>query len=436
MVSQPDLPTSNEVASVVAVDEEEGENNDSKIANVNENDHDNDNIHKPRPRHVLPLIVISQFCGTSLWFAGNAVLADLVQDDNESARGYLTSVVQFGFIVGTLASAVMNIADRFRPTQIFMYSSLLGATLNALIPLWSSTAGLVCLRFGTGICLAGIYPVGMKVAADWFPSGLGRALGWLVGALAVGSAIPFLLKQIPQSWQALLWETSGLAALGGMAIGCLVHDGPYRKAGTKMDPSVVWTLFQNVPFRGAAFGYFGHMWELYAFWTWCPVVWRAYITEQQQTNPDGAAASWDENAITFGVLAIGGVGCVIGGFLSVKYGSALVAFVSLATSGILCLLSPALFLAPPIFMLIAYLIWGLAVVADSPQFSSLVATTAPATNKGTALTIVNCIGFTITIGSIQLLGVPLSEQYIFVLLAPGPLFGLWNLRHHVFKEAG
>jgi MFS family permease len=391
-----------------------------------------------RPAHILPLIVASQFAGTSLWFAGNAVLPELIvdwEDQNngdsipESAGGYLTSVVQLGFIVGTLASALMNLADRFRPTQVFLWSSLIGAVLNALIPFWKSTVGLVFLRFGTGIALAGIYPVGTKVAADWYPSGLGRALGWLVGALAVGSAIPFLLKQINQPWEALMWETSGLAALGGLTVGIIVPDGPFRKAGTKMDPSVVWTLFRdNRPFRGAAFGYFGHMWELYAFWTYMPVVWGAYIQTQ------GSIASWDASAVTFVVLAIGGLGCVIGGLLSDKYCSAWVAFVSLAVSGLLCLLSPALFLAPPAIMVIAYLIWGLAVVADSPQFSSLVATTVPATNKGTALTIVNSIGFAITIGSIQLLGVPLSEQYLYLLLAPGPVFGLWCLRWHVFPE--
>jgi len=387
-----------------------------------------------RPAYILPLIVAAQFAGTSLWFAGNAVLPDLVdewEDEGvnipDSARGYLTSVVQLGFIVGTLLSALLNLADLFRPTHVFMWSALVGAVFNALIPFWKSTVGLVLFRFGTGIALAGIYPVGMKVAADWFPFGLGRALGWLVGALAVGSATPFLLNQINQPWQTLLWETSGLAALGGIAVGILVPDGPGRKPGLKLDPSVVWTMFRDPPFRPAALAYVGHMWELYAFWTWCVVVWEAYIVTQK-------GLSWDASTITFGVLASGGLGCVVGGLLSETYGSALVAFVSLATSGLMCLLSPALYLAPPAIMLIAYLIWGMAVVADSPQFSSLVATTAPAANEGTALTIVNCIGFTITIGSIQLLSVPLPEQYLFLLLAPGPALGLWWMRALAFPN--
>lgn len=383
-----------------------------------------------RPAYILPLIVVSQLAGTSLWFAGNAVLDDLIddwgEDDNinisSSARGYLTSVVQLGFIAGTLMSALLNLPDRFPPTRLFMLCSLAGALFNAIIPFWKSLGGLISLRLLTGICLAGIYPVGMKVASDWFQNGLGRALGWLVGALAVGSALPFLLNRLPQPWEALLWETSILASIGGLAVGFLVPTGPYHKAGTRMDPSIVWTLFEDAEFRAASFGYFCHMWELYAFWVWCPTVWEQYLS-----TPQGDSVSWDENSVTFAVLAVGGLGCVLGGLLSDWYGSAVVAFGALFTSGTLCLLSPALFLAPPAVMLLAYLLWGLTVVADSPQFSSLVASTAPATSKGSALTIVNCIGFAITIGSIQLLDVPISEQFLFILLAPGPILGLWNM---------
>lgn len=381
-----------------------------------------------RPAYILPLLVASQFAGAGLWFAGNAVLPDLIKarDVSNSARSFLTSIVQLRFIVGTLVSALTNIADRFRPTLVFLWASLAGAFLNALIPLWESTTALVLLRFFTGVALAGVYPVGMKVAADWFVEGLGRALGWLVGALAVGCAVPFLLKQIDQSWQALLWETSALAALGGLAVGFLVPDGPHRKPATKLDPSVAWTLFSDTQFRSSAFGYFGHMWELYAFWTGCPAVWEAYLTAH-------SSLPWDATLITFGVMATGGLGCALGGLASIQYGSAVVAFAALSVSGLFCILSPALFNAPPVVMLIAYLIWGFAVVADSPQFASLVATTAPSTNKGTALTIVNCIGFAITIGSIQLLGAaPVPKQYLFLPLAPGPLFGLWNMPQHVF----
>lgn len=382
-----------------------------------------------RPWFVLPAIVSSQFAGTALWFAGNAVLPDLSEAWGlpDSSLGLVTSSVQLGFIGGTLIFALLNIADRFLPTYVFMICALLGASLNALIPLCDgSLAGLLFLRFATGVSLAGIYPVGMKVASDWYETGLGKALGWLVGALALGSSFPFLLRQIPQSWQALLYETSSVAAIGGVVVGCLVPNGPYRKAaGKKLDPKVVWTIFQDPLFRSAALAYWGHMWELYAFWTWCPVVWEAYLEEQGDTT-------LTPSIVTFLVIALGGLGCVLGGYASTKYGSAWVAFGSLATSGLLCTLSPLVYEIPvPGIVLVIYLVWGMAVVADSPQFSTLVAMTAPPESKGTALTIVNCLGFAITIASIQLLAVDISEQFLFLLLAPGPLFGLWSLRAHV-----
>lgn len=380
-----------------------------------------------RPAYILPAIVAGQFAGTALWFSGNAVIPDLVAEwDNfdESSVAFLTSSVQLGFILGTFVFALLSIADRYLPTKVFMVCALAGAACNAILPACGPTeslGGLVFLRLATGFFLAGIYPVGMKVAADWYESGLGLALGWLVGALAFGSSFPFLLRQIPQSWQALTWETSAIAAFGGLAVGFLVPNGPYRKAGTqKLDPSIICALFRDQKFTSAAISYWGHMWELYAFWTWTPVVWESYLEEQNNDN-------WSPSLVTFFVIAFGGLGCVMGGYLSARYDSARVAAGSLAISGSLCLVSPALYLTPPGVMLAAYLIWGMAVVADSPQFSTLVAQTAPSESKGTALTIVNCIGFAVTIGSIQLLAVPISSQYLFLLLVPGPIIGLWSL---------
>lgn len=387
-----------------------------------------------RPAYILPAIVGSQFAGTALWFAGNAVLPELEWDKlDESSLGYLTSSVQFGFIVGTLVFALLSIADRFLPNKVFCLCAILGAICNALLPLCSpsqSLAGLIVLRLATGFCLAGIYPVGMKVAADWYQVGLGKALGWLVGALALGSSFPFLLLQIPQSWEALIWETSGLAMMGGIVIGYLVPKGPYRKASNQkgLDPSVICALFEKKQFAAAAVSYWGHMWELYAFWTWTPMVWTAYLSDNDISD------WWSPSLVTFMIIAIGGLGCVIGGYLSIRYGSAAVAFGSLAISGSLCLLSPLLYMAPVGVFFVAYLIWGMAVVADSPQFSTLVAQTAPTESKGTALTIVNCVGFAITIGSIQLLAVPLPEQYLFLLLVPGPILGLICLWAHHLRD--
>lgn len=379
------------------------------------------------PFHILPLIVFSQFAGTSLWFAGNAVMSDLMKDFGipDSALGYLTSSVQFGFILGSLVSAIFNLADRYLPTRVFLVSALLGAAANATIPYWGKTIpALVVLRLMTGVCLAGVYPVGMKVASDWYMKSVGRALGWLVGALVLGTAFPFLLRQIDQDWRLLIWETSMLAAVGGLLMGLLVPNGPFRKPSPSLDPRAAWIIFSEFPdLRAAALGYFGHMWEAYAFWTWCPVVWKAII-EQQETG-------WDPSLVTFCVISVGAIGCIIGGIVSQRVGSVHVAFWTLAVSGLCCLISPLLFYTPPALSLTVYLLWGAAVITDSPQYSSLVATAAPAEKKGTALTIVNCIGFAVTIGSIQLLGVPIQEKYLFLLLAPGPLLGLFFMKRLV-----
>ncbi|KAL7577580.1 hypothetical protein ACA910_015108 [Epithemia clementina (nom. ined.)] len=251
---------------------------DAENSRSRKDDDDDDEI----PSRILPCIVYSLFAGTSLWFAGNAVLPAFMDELNlpNSSLQILTSAVQAGFIVGTLVSAASNITDRFRPTRIFLCSALGGAILNGLIPLIvHDLAGMTSLRFLTGVCLAGIYPVGMKVAADWYQNGLGQALGFLVGALVLGTAFPFLLRQIPQPWEWLLFETSLLAASGGILLVTAVADGPHRKAGAAMfDPNIIWSVFQACDFHVAALGYFGHMWELYAFWTWCPQVWDAYLT--------------------------------------------------------------------------------------------------------------------------------------------------------------
>ena len=376
----------------------------------------------PVPRRILPIIVLAQFCGTSLWFATNSITGALGLRDDQI--GYSTSAVQFGFILGTLIVATTRIADLLSPSLLFCVSCVLGAICNAILAFLPSFVPLMLLRILTGMTLAGIYPIGMKIASDWFgPQQIGRALGWLVGALVLGTAFPFLLRQIPQPFQLLLFETSALAALGGITMYWTVSDGPHRSPpvpGGQHQGTAggIVRLFREYPrFRGAAVGYFSHMWELYAFYTYCPVVWQAYIDEHD--------LALDAGLITFYIIAMGSVGCVVGGYISLRYGNAVVAYGSLAISGLMCLLSPLCFYLPPYAMLIFYLVWGSAVVADSPQFSSLVAKSAPAECKGTALTIVNCLGFSLTVVSIQFLGgIPLHPRFLFLLLAPGPIFGL------------
>jgi MFS family permease len=378
-----------------------------------------------RPRRILPVIVLSQFAGTSLWFAGNAVLGDLqVQLALPAAAlGYVTSAVQLGFIAGTLAFAFFAISDLLSPRLVFFLCSLAGAAANAAsYALAEGLASLLALRFLTGFCLAGIYPVGMKIAAGWYRNDLGNALGFLVGALVLGTAFPHLLKGLGQAWpaQAVLLGVSGLAAAGGVAMLALVPDGPHLAKGARFDPRALAAIFDAPRFRASAFGYFGHMWELYAFWAFVPLVLAAHAAARgHQTLP---VPLW-----AFAVIAAGGIGCVAGGLASLRAGSAPVAFVQLAASGACCALSPCLFHAPtPVFL--AFLVfWGVVVVGDSPQFSALNAANAPRELVGSALTIANCIGFSITIASIELLNAMspvLGPQWLFLLLTPGPVFGL------------
>ena len=374
-----------------------------------------------RPRRVLPVIVASQFAGTSLWFAGNAVLGDLQRQWGlaASAVGDVTSAVQFGFIGGTLVFAFLAVSDRYSPRLVFLACSLLGALANlAVLAAGGGLDLLLACRFLTGFFLAGIYPVGMKIASGWYRSGLGNALGFLVGALVLGTAFPHLLKALGQDWpwQSVLAGVSALAALGGLLM-LLVPDGPYLAKGSKFDPGVLAVIFRAPGFRASAFGYFGHMWELYAFWAFIPVAL-------------AARGGLDVPLWSFIIIAAGFIGCAGGGLLSLRAGSARVAFAQLGASGACCVASPFVFFAPtPVFLAFAVL-WGIVVVGDSPQFSALNAANAPKEWVGSALTIGNCIGFAITIVSIQLLNSAMAWlpiHYLFLLLAPGPALGMLAL---------
>lgn len=257
------------------------------------------------PKWILPIIVISQFCCTSLWFAGNGVMGDLVRNFNlnDDALGHLTSAVQFGFISGTLVFALLTIADRFSPSKVFFVSALLGAICNTcMIGDFNSFTSLLLFRFLTGFFLAGIYPVGMKIAADYFDKGLGKSLGFLVGALVLGTAFPHLLKDVLHtiSWKYVLLMTTSLAILGGLVMILFVPDGPFRKLSKGLDFSAFSRVFKRHEFRSAAFGYFGHMWELYAFWAFVPVILKHY----SQLYPETAL---NIPILSFSIIGIGGL---------------------------------------------------------------------------------------------------------------------------------
>ncbi|MCW5649690.1 MAG: MFS transporter [Ramlibacter sp.] len=387
----------------------------------------------PVPHRILPVIVLSQFAGTSLWFAVNAVMPDLqvAWGLPGSAVGSLTSAVQLGFVAGTLVFALLLVADRFSPSRVFMVCALLGALVNAsAVFLDGQYVLLLGLRFAVGFLLAGVYPVGMKIAASWYRERLDAVMGVLIGALVLGTALPHGLRALGlqatgqglfglASWQLVLLAVSSLAALGGLAAALWVPDSPGLVKAARITPRALGVIWADRRVRASVFGYFGHMWELYAFFVLLPLV--------LATRLAGAQVS----AAAFVMIAAGFIGCAGGGLWARRIGSARVAGVQLATSGLCCLLAPLLLTAPlPLFML-WLLVWGVSVSGDSPQFSTLTAHNAPREIAGSVLTFANCIGFVISVVSIELF-VRASHSHSLGTVLPwlglGPALGLWLFR--------
>jgi MFS family permease len=373
---------------------------------------------------VLPTLVGAQLLGTAMWFTSSATLPALVRAWHLSATdgGLLVSAVQAGFIAGTLLFALTNLADLFRASRVFLVAALAGGAANLLFGFASASLAQALLwRFLTGVALAGIYPVGMKVVVSWSPGGVGNALGWLVGALTAGTASPFLLAALGARlpWQGVIAAASALAALAGLLV-ARVGDGPALGAARRLELGMVLRVFRVGGYRRAALGYFGPMWELYAFWVVTPLLVRAALA------PLGLAT---DAAVSLGACAVigaGALGCIGGGLLSRRVGSRAVASVSLLVSGTMCLLAPLLLGVHPLLYGAGLLVWGVFVVADSAQFSALAAQACPQRYVGTALTAMNCIGFAITIVSIEWasrLFAGLGAQVAW-LLAPGPLLGV------------
>jgi len=382
---------------------------------------------QPVPRRILPVLVLSQLAGTSLWFAGNAVLGDLQRAWalTPGQVGLLFAAVNLGFIMGTLGYAMGLIADRFSPRLVFFVSCTLAAFSN-LLPLIGDGgfAAMVASRLAVGFFLAGVYPVGMKIAGGWYRQGLGSALGFLVGALVAGTALPHLVRALGAtwSWQQVLLAVSLIAALGGVALLMLVPDGPYLRRGGSIHPRALWVIWQDRKVRASALGYFGHMWELYAMLVAVPAIIGIYL----DTGPTPAVS-----LLSFFVIASGALLCVIGGLVGLRVGGARVAVAFLATSGICCLLAPLMLQAPWWVFGAWLLVWGATVTSDSPQFSALTATNSPPEVVGSVLTLVNCIGFTISVATIQVSTMMLAvwpAAWVLPLLAIGPLFGVVAMR--------
>jgi len=384
---------------------------------------------------MLALVACAQFLGMTLWFsataAGPAIASEFQMTRATSA--WLTMAVQAGFVLGTLLSGVFNLADVLNPRRLFAAGCLAGAVANASIAYASTPAAIIGLRVLTGMSLACVYPPGMKIAAGWFKDRLGTALGIVVGAMTIGSAFPHLLAWGAQTvaWRMLMWVSSGLAVAGGAVIWLTVSDGPYVSATAPFDARAVLDVARNRGIRLSTLGYLGHMWELYAMWTWLSTFATASSTERIGVE------SRTGSLVAFTAIASGAVGCVAAGTWADALGKARIARLALLTSAACCASAGLFFGASAPVLLIFAAVWGFAIVADSAQFSALVSEYSPRTHVGTALTLQTCVGFLLTLASIRLLPWAASIigwQWTFLVLVPGPLVGAVAMRRLVIPH--
>ncbi|MCZ7423372.1 MFS transporter [Verrucosispora sp. WMMA2121] len=386
-----------------------------------------------RPGVQRALIAAVQVLSLAVWFSASAVVPALRESwqIGAAASVWLTASVQLGFVAGAVASTVLNLADRVRPHLLMAGSATLAAACTGVFALTvDGLAGAIPLRFLTGVFLAGVYPVGMKLTGSWAPPARrGLAFGVMIGALTLGSALPHLIGGLGDlPWRGVMGTAAGFALLGAVLAATLVREGPQFAPGTSPRPYPRYALAmfgQRGP-RLVNLGYFGHMWELYALWTWLPSFLIAGTAAR--TRGDDANVS----LLAFLAIGIAGVaGCLAGGWAADRFGRPRAAFTALVVSGACCLASPLFFAAPPAAVVLLGVVWGAAVIADSGVFSTALSEVADKRYVGTALTAQTAIGFALTVVTIQLVPVladAVGWRWAFLLLAPGPAVGALAMR--------
>jgi MFS family permease len=370
---------------------------------------------------------VAELFALSLWFSATAVLPALSREWQlgDSGRAALTIAVQFGFIIGTFLSALGNLPDVYSPRALMAASAGVGAAANAALALWvESLAPALALRVVTGICMAGAYPPAMKIMATWFRDRRGVAIGILVGALTVGSATPHLIRGATDlAWRQILLTASLLALLSCAIVVLLVRDGPYRFPAARFDMRMAGAIFRDRGLRFACLGYFGHMWELYPMWAWIGV----FLQENLQHRGDANYFGIHPSVATFLVIAMGGIGCYIGGVASDRWGRTTLTMIAMALSGFCAVVIGFTFGGPPGLTFVLAVIWGITIIADSAQFSTAVTELAQPAYVGTALTTQTCVGFALTMVSIWMIPVIvnwLGWGWAFAILGVGPFLGV------------